>query len=87
MRCQATLHADLIGFVADYPSTVSNYSHEYKHLNPPGFLVEDALKFCTFHREAYGFLPRGATSCISLNTASPASARTTRLFVPNLSQL
>jgi vanillate O-demethylase monooxygenase subunit len=26
------------GFVADYISTVSNYGHGYKHLNPPGFL-------------------------------------------------
>jgi phenylpropionate dioxygenase-like ring-hydroxylating dioxygenase large terminal subunit len=25
------------GFVADYISTVSNYAHAYKHLNPPGF--------------------------------------------------
>jgi len=26
------------GFVADYISTVINYFHEHKHLNPPGFL-------------------------------------------------
>ena len=70
------------GFVADYISTVSNYSHEYKHLNPPGFL---------WHRRFEVFLPFTAKLTVTfpgggklhiLNVASPVSARKTKLFVP-----
>jgi len=70
------------GFVADYFSTVSNYSHAYKHLNPPGFL---------WHRRFEVFLPFAAKLTVTfpgggklhiLNAASPVSARKTRLFVP-----
>ncbi len=39
------------GFVADYISQVSNYSHGYKHRNPPGFL---------WHRRFEVFLPFNA---------------------------
>lgn len=70
------------GFVADYISTVSNYSHAYKHLNPPGF---------EWHRRFEVFLPFTAKLTVTfpgggllhiLNAASPVSARKTRLFVP-----
>jgi phenylpropionate dioxygenase-like ring-hydroxylating dioxygenase large terminal subunit len=70
------------GFIADYISTVSNYAHGYKHLNPPGFL---------WHRRFETFLPFTAKLTVTfpdggllhiLNAASPVSARTTRLFVP-----
>jgi vanillate O-demethylase monooxygenase subunit len=70
------------GFVADYISTVSNYSHAYKHLNPPGFL---------WHRRFEVYLPFTAKLTVTfpgggelhiMNAASPVSARKTRLFVP-----
>ena len=70
------------GFVADYISTVSNYAHGYKHLNPPGFM---------WHRRFEVFLPFTAKLTVTfpdggklhiLNAASPVSARKTRLFVP-----
>ncbi|RXH55508.1 Rieske 2Fe-2S domain-containing protein [Granulicella sibirica] len=70
------------GFVADYISTVSNYSHEFKHLNPPGFM---------WHRRFEVFLPFTAKLTVTfpgggklhiLNLASPVSARKTKLFVP-----
>ena len=70
------------GFIADYLSTVSNYAHGYKHLNPPGFL---------WHRRFEVFLPFTAKLTVTfpgegllqiLNAASPVSARKTRLFVP-----
>jgi phenylpropionate dioxygenase-like ring-hydroxylating dioxygenase large terminal subunit len=70
------------GFVADYISSVSNYSHPYKHLNPPGF---------QWHRRFEVFLPFTAKLTVTfpgggllhiLNAASPVSARKTRLFVP-----
>jgi len=70
------------GFVADYISTVSNYAHGYKHLNPPGF---------QWHRRFQVFLPFTAKLTVTfpgggklhiLNAASPVSARKTRLFVP-----
>jgi phenylpropionate dioxygenase-like ring-hydroxylating dioxygenase large terminal subunit len=70
------------GFIADYISTVSNYAHGYKHLNPPGFL---------WHRRFETFLPFTAKLTVTfpdggllhiLNAASPVSARKTRLFVP-----
>jgi vanillate O-demethylase monooxygenase subunit len=70
------------GFVADYISTVSNYAHGYKHLNPPGF---------QWHRRFEVFLPFTAKLTVEfpgggllqiMNAASPVSARKTRLFVP-----
>jgi phenylpropionate dioxygenase-like ring-hydroxylating dioxygenase large terminal subunit len=70
------------GFVADYVSTVSNYSHAYKHLNPTGF---------QWHRRFEVFLPFTAKLTVTfpgggllhvMNAASPVSARKTRLFVP-----
>jgi vanillate O-demethylase monooxygenase subunit len=71
-----------VGFVADYISTVSNYAHGYKHLNPPGFM---------WHRRFEVYLPFTAKLTVTfpdggklqiLNAASPVSARKTRLFVP-----
>lgn len=70
------------GFVADYFSTVSNYSRDFKHLNPPGFI---------WHRRFETYLPFTAKLTVTfpgdgklhiLNVASPVSARKTRLFVP-----
>ncbi len=70
------------GFVADYFSTVSNYSVGFKHLNPPGFV---------WHRRFEVFYPFTAKLTVTfpgdgklhiLNAASPVSARKTRLFVP-----
>jgi len=70
------------GFVADYISTVSNYSHAFKHLSPPGF---------QWHRRFEVFLPFTAKLTVEfpgggllhiMNAASPVSARKTRLFVP-----
>jgi len=70
------------GFVADYISSVSNYAHGFKHLNPPGF---------QWHRRFEVYLPFTAKLTVTfpgggllhiLNAASPVSARKTRLFVP-----
>lgn len=70
------------GFIADYVSTVSNYSHEYKHLNPPGFLWRRRFEVCLpFSAKLTVFFPEGGQLHI-LNAASPISARKTRLFVP-----
>jgi phenylpropionate dioxygenase-like ring-hydroxylating dioxygenase large terminal subunit len=70
------------GFIADYISTVSNFAHGYKHLNPPGFMWH--RRFEVFHpftaKLTVGF-PGGGLLHI-LNAASPVSARKTRLFVP-----
>lgn len=70
------------GFAADYVSTVSNYSHEYKHLNPPGFLWRRRFEvYLPFSAKLTVFFPEGGQLHI-LNAASPISARKTRLFVP-----
>jgi phenylpropionate dioxygenase-like ring-hydroxylating dioxygenase large terminal subunit len=70
------------GFVADYISTVSNYSHGYKHLNPPGFLWRRRFEvFLPFTAKLTVFFP-GDGQLHILNAASPVSARKTRLFVP-----
>ena len=70
------------GFVADYISSVSNYAHGYKHLNPPGFL---------WHRRFEVYLPFTAKLTVTfpgggllniMNAACPVSARKTKLFVP-----
>lgn len=70
------------GFVADYISTVSNYSVDFKHLNPPGFLWRRRFEaFLPFTAKLTVFFPQGGELHI-LNAASPVSARKTRLFVP-----
>jgi len=70
------------GFRADYISTVSNYSRDFKHLNPPGFkwrrLFETWLPFTA---KLTVFFPNNGQLHI-LNAASPVSARKTRVFVP-----
>ncbi len=70
------------GFTADYVSTVSNYSHEYKHLNPPGFLWRRHFEvYLPFTAKLTVFFPEQGQLHI-LNAASPISARKTRIFVP-----
>jgi phenylpropionate dioxygenase-like ring-hydroxylating dioxygenase large terminal subunit len=70
------------GFVADYISTVSNYSHEHKDLNPPGFLWRRRFEvFLPFAAKLTVFFPKNGQLHI-LNVASPVSARKMRLFVP-----
>ncbi len=70
------------GFVADYISTVSNYSHEFKHLNPPGFQWHRRFEvFRPFTAKLTVEFPGGGLLHI-MNAASPVSARKTRLFVP-----
>jgi len=70
------------GFIADYFSTVSNYSHAYKHLNPPGFEWHRRFEvFFPFTAKLTVTFPGGGLLHI-LNAASPVSARKTRLFVP-----
>ena len=74
--------ATAAGFIADYVSTVSNYSHEYKHLNPPGFLWHRRFEvYLPFSAKLTIVFPEGGQLHI-LNAASPISARKTRLFVP-----
>ena len=70
------------GFVADYISTVSNYAHGFKHLNPPGFQWHRRFEvFHPFTAKLTVEFPGGGLLHI-LNAASPVSARRTRLFVP-----
>ena len=70
------------GFVADYISKVSNYSHESKHVSPPGFLWRRRFEvFLPFIAKLTVFFPGGGQLHI-MNAASPVSARKTRLFVP-----
>jgi phenylpropionate dioxygenase-like ring-hydroxylating dioxygenase large terminal subunit len=70
------------GFVADYISTVSNYAHAYKHLNPPGFQWHRRFEvFHPFTAKLTVTFPGGGLLHI-MNAASPVSARKTRLFVP-----
>jgi vanillate O-demethylase monooxygenase subunit len=69
------------GFVADYVSTVSNYPHAFKHLNPPGFEWHRQFEvFYPFTAKLTVFFPHGQLHL--MNAASPVSARKTRLFVP-----
>lgn len=76
-----TITKTVNGFVVDYISTVSNYSSEFKHLNPPGFLWHRRFKaFLPFIAKLTVFFPNGQLHI--LNAASPLSARKTRLFVP-----
>ena len=68
------------GFVADYLSTVSNYSREYSHLNPPGFRWRRRFEvFFPFTAKLTVFFPERGRLHI-LNAASPVSARKMRLF-------
>jgi phenylpropionate dioxygenase-like ring-hydroxylating dioxygenase large terminal subunit len=70
------------GFVADYISTVSNYAHGFKHLNPEGFQWHRRFEvFHPFTAKLTVTFPGGGLLHI-LNAASPVSARKTRLFVP-----
>ena len=70
------------GFIADYRSTVSNYSHGSKHLNPPGFLWRRQFEvWLPFTAKITVYFPGEDRLCI-LNAASPISARKTRVFVP-----
>ena len=70
------------GFVADYISSVSNYAHGSKHLNPPGFLWHRRFEvYVPFVAKLTVGFPGGGLLHI-LNAASPVSARKTRLFVP-----
>ena len=70
------------GFVADYVSTVSNYSHGFKHLNPPGFLWRRRFHvWFPFTAKLTIYFPADGRLNI-LNTASPISARKTRMFAP-----
>jgi phenylpropionate dioxygenase-like ring-hydroxylating dioxygenase large terminal subunit len=70
------------GFVADYVSTVSNYSHLYKHLNPQGFQWHRRFEvYYPFTAKLTVFFPEGGQLHI-LNAVCPVSARKLRLFVP-----
>lgn len=69
------------GFRADYVSTVSNYPHSMKHLNPPGFLWRRLFEvWLPFTAKLSVTFPNGQLHI--LNAACPVSARKTRLFVP-----
>ncbi len=69
------------GFRADYISTVSNYPHGLKHLNPPGFMWRRLFEmWLPFTAKLTVFFPNGQLHV--LNAACPVSARKTRLFVP-----
>lgn len=69
------------GFTADYISTVSNYSHGFKHLNPPDFLWRRYFEvFFPFTARLTVFFPNGQLHI--MNAVCPVSARKSRLFVP-----
>jgi vanillate O-demethylase monooxygenase subunit len=71
------------GFVADYISSVSNYAHGSKHLNPPGFQWRRRFEvFYPFTAKLTVFFPGEGQQLHILNAPSPVSARKTRLFVP-----
>jgi phenylpropionate dioxygenase-like ring-hydroxylating dioxygenase large terminal subunit len=70
------------GFVTDYVSSVSNYAHGFKHLDPPGFLWRRRFEvWLPFTAKLTVFFPSDGKLHI-LNAASPISARETRVFVP-----
>jgi len=70
------------GFVADYVSTMSNYTPDQRHRNPPGFLWRRRFEtWLPFTAKLTVFFPEGGELHI-LNAASPMSARKTKLFVP-----
>jgi phenylpropionate dioxygenase-like ring-hydroxylating dioxygenase large terminal subunit len=69
------------GFRADYISTVSNYPHHMKHLNPEGFQWRRLFElWLPFTAKLSVTFPNGQLHI--LNAACPVSARKTRLFVP-----
>ncbi len=69
------------GFRADYISTVSNYPHGMKHLNPDGFQWRRLFEvWLPFTAKLSVTFPNGQLHI--LNAACPISARKTRLFVP-----
>lgn len=69
------------GFRADYLSTVSNYPHHMKHLNPSGFKWRRLFElWLPFTAKLSVTFPNGQLHI--LNAACPVSARKTRLFVP-----
>ena len=69
------------GFRADYVSTVSNYPHSMKHLNPDGFQWRRLFEvWLPFTAKLSVTFPSGQLHI--LNAACPISARQTRLFVP-----
>jgi len=54
------------GFVADYISTGSNYSHESKRLSPPGFLWRRRFEvFLPFIAKLTVFFPGEGSICTS----------------------
>jgi phenylpropionate dioxygenase-like ring-hydroxylating dioxygenase large terminal subunit len=70
------------GFVADYISTVSNYGHGQKYLNPPGFLWHRRFEvYYPFTAKLTVIYPNEQRLHI-LNAVCPVSARKLRLFVP-----
>lgn len=70
------------GFKADYISSVSNYSHGFKHLAPPDFPWRRLFEvFYPFTAKLSIFFPNDGILHI-LNAVSPMSARKSRLFVP-----
>jgi vanillate O-demethylase monooxygenase subunit len=70
------------GFVADYISSVSNYAHGFKHLAPQDFLWRRRFQvWFPFTAKLTIYFPNDGRLNI-LNTASPISARKTRMFAP-----
>jgi phenylpropionate dioxygenase-like ring-hydroxylating dioxygenase large terminal subunit len=70
------------GFVADYFSTVSNYSRDFKHLNPPDFIWRRRFEvFLPFTAKLTVTFP-GDGKLHIMNAVCPVSARELRLFVP-----
>ncbi len=70
------------GFVADYISSVSNYAHGFKHLAPADFPWRRRFQVTfPFTAKLTIYFPNDGRLNI-LNTASPISARKTRMFAP-----
>jgi phenylpropionate dioxygenase-like ring-hydroxylating dioxygenase large terminal subunit len=70
------------GFIADYRSSVSNYSHGFKHLAAPDFEWRRLFEvFLPFTAKLSIFFPNDGKLHI-LNAVCPVSARKLRLFVP-----
>ncbi len=70
------------GFRADYISTVSNYSRDFKHLNPPGYKWRRLFEiWLPFTAKLTVFFPNDGELHI-MNAVLPISARKSRVFVP-----
>ncbi len=70
------------GFVADYISSVSNYAHGFKHLAAADFPWRRRFQvWFPFTAKLTIYFPNDGRLNI-LNTASPISARKTRMFAP-----